>query len=185
VLDAQDESGPRANYDSWMAYIPEGEFLSRIGPTEFLEVDLEKYASPNAMCECRNFCLCYAVVYMFAKWYKPGCTLEYPLDGSGAVADALVRGMQKFCGRISLKSHVERIAVENGQAVEVRLRSHQGICEDLGIHHIVVNDWERGVDADQNVVLIAEVPKYKKLNAECSEKGEGGHLQVIFKLTKC
>lgn len=32
---------------------------------------------------------------------------------------------------------------------------YQGIREDLGIHHIVVNDWERGVDADQNVVLIS------------------------------
>lgn len=31
----------------------------------------------------------------------------------------------------------------------------QGIREDLGIHHIVVNKWERGVDADQNVVLIS------------------------------
>ncbi|KAL4593755.1 hypothetical protein ACB092_M014400 [Castanea dentata] len=31
----------------------------------------------------------------------------------------------------------------------------EGIREDLGIHHIVVNDWERGVDADQNVVLIS------------------------------
>lgn len=25
----------------------------------------------------------------------------------------------------------------------------------MGIHHIVVNDWDRGVDADQNVVLIS------------------------------
>lgn len=33
--------------------------------------------------------------------------------------------------------------------------SEQGIRSDLGIHHIVVNDWERGVDADQNVVLIS------------------------------
>lgn len=31
----------------------------------------------------------------------------------------------------------------------------EGISEDLKIHHIVVNDWERGVDADQNVVLIS------------------------------
>ena len=28
----------------------------------------------------------------------------------------------------------------------------------MGIHHIVVNDWDRGVDADQNVVLIS-VPR--------------------------
>lgn len=32
---------------------------------------------------------------------------------------------------------------------------NQDIREDLGIHHIVVNDWDRGVDADQNVVLIS------------------------------
>lgn len=32
------ESVPCASYDSWMVYIPEGEFLSRIGPTEFLKV---------------------------------------------------------------------------------------------------------------------------------------------------
>lgn len=32
---------------------------------------------------------------------------------------------------------------------------NQGIREDLGIHHIVVNDWNRGVDADQNVVLVS------------------------------
>ncbi|KAL9325455.1 hypothetical protein ACSQ67_006100 [Phaseolus vulgaris] len=31
----------------------------------------------------------------------------------------------------------------------------QDIRSDLGIHHIVVNDWKRGVDADQNVVLIS------------------------------
>lgn len=29
------------------------------------------------------------------------------------------------------------------------------MSEDLGIHHIVVNEWERGVDANQNVVLIS------------------------------
>lgn len=33
--------------------------------------------------------------------------------------------------------------------------SFQGLRENLGIHHIVVNDWKRGVDADQNVVLIS------------------------------
>lgn len=38
VLDALGESIPCATYDSWMVYIPEGEFLSRIGPTEFFKV---------------------------------------------------------------------------------------------------------------------------------------------------
>lgn len=148
------------------------------------------------------------MVYMFAEWYKPGCSLEYPLHGSGALVNALVRGIEKFGGRLSLRSHVEKIVVENDRATGVKLSSGQfirarkavvsnasmwdtlkllpkevvpksyrdridmtpqcesfmhlhlgfdaeGLREDLGIHHIVVNDWDRGVDADQNVVLIS------------------------------
>ncbi|XP_054776596.1 prolycopene isomerase, chloroplastic [Prosopis cineraria] len=298
VLDALGESLPCATYDSWMVYIPEGEFLSRIGPTEFFK-DLERYASPNAVKEWKklldailplsaaamalpplsirgdlgvlstagaryapsllksiiqmgpqgaigamkllrpfseiidslelkdtfirnwvdllsfllagvksNGILSAEMIYMFAEWYKPGCCLEYPIDGSAAIVDALVRGLKKFGGRLSLESHVENIVVEKDRAIGVKLRSGQfirarkavvsnasmwdtlkllpkevvpksysdrinstpqcesfmhlhlgfdaeGIRKDLGIHHIVVNEWERGVDADQNVVLIS------------------------------
>ncbi|KAL2628496.1 hypothetical protein AAZV13_07G235000 [Glycine max] len=294
VLDALGESLPCATYDSWMVHIPEGQFLSRIGPTEFF-----KYAGPNAVLEWRklldavlplstaamalpplsirgdlgvlstaaaryapslfksflqmgpraslratkllrpfseilddlqlndpfirnwidllsfllagvkaNAVLSAEMIYMFAEWYKPGCCLEYPLHGSAAIIDALVRGLEKFGGRISLQSHVENIVVENDRAIGVKLGSGQfirakkavvsnasmwdtlkllpkevvpksysdrvnttpqcdsfmhlhlgfdaeGIRSDLGIHHIVVNDWKRGVDADQNVVLIS------------------------------
>ncbi|XP_030955357.1 prolycopene isomerase, chloroplastic [Quercus lobata] len=298
VLDALGVSLPCVKYDSWMVYIPEGEFLSRIGPTEFFK-DLEKYGTPNAAQEWQklldailpmsaaamalpplsirgdfgvlstaaaryapsllksfvqmgpqgalgatkllrpfsevidslelkdpfirnwvdllsfllagvktNGILSAEMVYMFSEWYKPGSCLEYPLHGTGAVVDALVQGMKKFGGRLSLGSHVEKIVIENDRASGVKLRSGQfvrakkavisnasmwdtlkllpkevvpksyldrvnttpqcesfmhlhlgfdaeGIREDLGIHHIVVNDWERGVDADQNVVLIS------------------------------
>ncbi|XP_050272882.1 prolycopene isomerase 1, chloroplastic isoform X1 [Quercus robur] len=298
VLDALGVSLPCVKYDSWMVYIPEGEFLSRIGPTEFFK-DLEKYGTPNAVQEWQklldailpmsaaamalpplsirgdfgvlstaaaryapsllksfvqmgpqgalgatkllrpfsevidslelkdpfirnwvdllsfllagvktNGILSAEMVYMFAEWYKPGSCLEYPLHGTGAVVDALVQGMKKFGGRLSIGSHVEKIVIENDRASGVKLRSGQfvrakkavisnasmwdtlkllpkevvpksyldrvnttpqcesfmhlhlgfdaeGIREDLGIHHIVVNDWERGVDADQNVVLIS------------------------------
>ncbi|KAJ9687618.1 hypothetical protein PVL29_016198 [Vitis rotundifolia] len=74
-----------------------------------------------------NGILSVEMVYMFAEWYKPGCTLEYPLQGTGAVVDALVGGMQKFGGRLSLESHVEKIVVENDQAIGVKLRSGQFI----------------------------------------------------------
>ncbi|XP_064934490.1 prolycopene isomerase, chloroplastic-like [Musa acuminata AAA Group] len=298
VLDALGEPVPCATYDSWMVYVPEGEFLSRIGPTEFLK-DLETFVSLDAVHEwkklleavlpmsaaamalpplsirgdwgvvstaaaryapsllksfiqmgpqgalgatkllrpfseiidslelkhpfVRNWVdlLCFLlagvksdgiisaeIVYMFAEWYKPGCVLEYPLKGSGAVVDALVQGLKKYGGRLALGSHVDKIVVENGRATGVKLSSGhfvrakkavvsnasmwdtlnllppdvvpntykeqveatprcesfmhlhlgfdaQNISEDLGIHHIVVNDWSRGVDADQNVVLIS------------------------------
>ncbi|PKA54642.1 Prolycopene isomerase, chloroplastic [Apostasia shenzhenica] len=297
VLDALDESIPCALYSSWKLYIPEGEFISQIGP-EFYE-DLENYVGleavhdwkklldvilpmsaaamalpplsirgdwgvlstaaarygpsllksfiqmgPNVALRAakllnpfsevidsleiknpfvRNWVdllsfllagvksdgiLSAEMVYMLAEWYKPGCLLEYPVHGSGAVVDALVRGMQKFGGRIALNSHVKSILVKNGRATGVELSSGQivqakkavvsnasmwdtlnmlpmdavpisyrkqikkmpqcnsfmhlhlgfdaqAVPEDLGIHHIVVNDWSRGVDAEQNVVLIS------------------------------
>ena len=62
---------------------------------------------------------------MFAEWYKPGSCLEYPLHGTGAVVDALVQGMKKFGGRLSLGTHVEKIVIENDQASGVKLRSGQ------------------------------------------------------------
>ncbi|CAL5329806.1 unnamed protein product [Camellia sinensis] len=129
VLDALGESIPCVNYDSWMVYLPEGS----------MQVLMLGENGEN-----------------FLEWYKPGCSLEYPIHGTGAVVDALVCGLQKFGGRISFKSHVENIVVENGRAVGVKLRSGQfGISDDLKIRHTVVNDWERGADADQNVVLIS------------------------------
>ncbi|KAK8944308.1 hypothetical protein KSP39_PZI007547 [Platanthera zijinensis] len=307
VIDALGESVPCASYNSWMVYIPEGEFLSRIGPTEFRK-DLDIHVGPEAARDwkklldailpmsaaamalpplslrgdwgvlstaaarysptlaksllqmgpqgalraakllrpfseivdsleikntfIRNWVdllsfllagvksdgvLSAEMVYMFAEWYKTGCFLEYPLHGTGAIVSALVRGMEKFGGRLELNSHVKRILVENGRATGVQLNSgriylmecfpqivrarkavvsnasmwdtlnllpvdsvsptyrekikatpqcnsfmhlHLGfdarnIPEDLGIHHIVVNDWSRGVDAEQNVVLIS------------------------------
>jgi phytoene dehydrogenase-like protein len=62
---------------------------------------------------------------MFAEWYKPGCLLEYPLGGTGAIIDALVSGIEKFGGRLALRSHVEKILIENGRAVGVKLQSGQ------------------------------------------------------------
>ncbi|XP_020683146.1 prolycopene isomerase, chloroplastic isoform X4 [Dendrobium catenatum] len=202
VLDALGENVPCASYNSWMVYIPEGEFLSRIGPSEFYK-DLDTYVGPEAVQEWKKL-----LVYMFAEWYKKGCLLEYPIHGTGSVVGVLVQGIQKFGGRLALNAHVKRILVKNGRATGVELSSgsivkakkavvsnasmldtlnllppdaiptsytekikatpqcesfmhlHLGfdaqiVPENLGIHHIVVNDWSRGVDAEQNVVLIS------------------------------
>ncbi|CAA6660174.1 unnamed protein product [Spirodela intermedia] len=264
VLDALGESIPCASYDSWMVYIPEGEFSSKIGPQSSRRSDLEKYASLDSVREwqklldgilplstaamalpplairgdlgvlstaalryapslvnsfikmgpqgalgatkllrpfseimdslalkdpfVRNWIdlLCFLlagvksngalsaeIVYMFSEWYKPGCLLEYPLHGTEAIVEALVRG------------HVEKIIVENGRATGVKLRSGQVTvvsnasmwdtlnmlpqdvipssyqnsvkstpqCESFMHLHLAFD--ARGVDADQNVVLIS------------------------------
>ena len=66
------------------------------------------------------------MAYMLADWYRPGVTLDFPRGGSGAIVDALVRGVRKKAGsRLCLNSHVDEIMVEDGKAVGVRLASGQ------------------------------------------------------------
>ena len=146
--------------------------------------------------------------YMFDDWYRPNSTLEFPVGGSEAIVDGLVRGLEKNGGRLELRSHIEDILVEGGRAVGVTLRGgaridarkavvsnatvwdtlkilpdgampeewvkeveetemcasfmhlHLGIDatglpDDLEIHHIYVEDWDRGVTAEQNMVLVS------------------------------
>ena len=147
------------------------------------------------------------VAFMFADWYRPGVVLDYPVGGSGALVNALVRGLERHGGRLMLGAHVEQVLVEDNQAIGVRLRGGkevrsrravvanasvwdtlkllpekavpkrfrarqatpecdsfmhlhlgidaQGIRPDLACHYIVVKDWEMGVTAPQNVVLVS------------------------------
>ena len=67
------------------------------------------------------------MAFMFAEWYRPGVVLDYPVGGSGAIVDALVRGLEKQGGYLSLSSHVAQILVEEDQAVGVQLRGGKTI----------------------------------------------------------
>ncbi|MEN9871113.1 MAG: hypothetical protein RLZZ171_2101 [Cyanobacteriota bacterium] len=147
------------------------------------------------------------MAFMFAEWYKPGVQLDYPMGGSGAIVDALVRGLTKRGGEIIYNAHVDQVLVESNRAVGVRLRNgkeirvnkavvsnasiwdtlslipqgvlpssfvrerantpecesfmhlHLGIdatgLEDLACHYIVVNDWDLGITAPQNVIVMS------------------------------
>lgn len=35
------------------------------------------------------------MAFMFAEWYRPDVTLDYPVGGSEAIVDALIRGLKK------------------------------------------------------------------------------------------
>ena len=148
------------------------------------------------------------MAFMFADWYKPGVVLDYPVGGSGALVDALVRGLKRHGGQLMLNAHVEQVLVESDRAVGVSLRGGkvirarhavvsnasvwdtikllpegalpksfrekrvstpecdsfmhlhlgidaQGLRPDLACHYIYVNDWEKGVTAPQNIVLVS------------------------------
>jgi carotene isomerase len=150
------------------------------------------------------------VAFMFADWYRPNVQLDYPIGGSAALVDALVRGLTKHGGKLILNAHVEQVLVENNRAVGVRLRNGKeirankavvsnasvwdtlklipegavpkryvqqqqatpecdsfmhlhlgidatGLRSPLGIHYIMLNDWEKGITAPQNLV-VASIP---------------------------
>ena len=64
-----------------------------------------------------------AMVYMLAELHADGARMDYPLGGSGAVVEALVRGLRKHGGELRLRSAVEQILVDeaDGRCTGVRL----------------------------------------------------------------
>lgn len=64
-----------------------------------------------------------AVVYTMRDLHQRRASLDYPIGGSAAVIEALIRGIEKNGhGKVLLNSHVENIVVEDGTAVGVKLR---------------------------------------------------------------
>lgn len=47
--------------------------------------------------------------------------INYPIGGSGAIPDALVRGFENYGGTVQYRTEVKSVIIENGEAVGVRL----------------------------------------------------------------
>jgi phytoene dehydrogenase-like protein len=58
------------------------------------------------------------------------------MGGSGAIVDALVRGLTKRGGEIIYNAHVEQVVVENKRAVGVRL----GNGKEIRVNKAVVSN---------------------------------------------
>ena len=52
------------------------------------------------------------MAFMFGERNAGHSTIDYPLEGSKAIVDALVRGINKFGGKVLLRSHIDEIVVE-------------------------------------------------------------------------
>lgn len=78
------------------------------------------------------------VAFMLGERSRAG--VEYPVGGSGAIVDALVRGLKRWGGELRLRSHVDRILVESGKAVGVRLRNGEEIKAPVVISNATIWD---------------------------------------------
>lgn len=62
------------------------------------------------------------MAYMLADWYRPGVVLDFPKGGSGAIVEALVRGVVKNGkSNVCVNCHVDEIMIEDGKTVGVKL----------------------------------------------------------------
>jgi len=68
------------------------------------------------------------------------CAIEYPVGGSGAIVDALVRGLHRWGGKLRLGTPVEQILVESGLTTGVRLQNSEIIRAPIVISNATVWD---------------------------------------------
>ncbi|MCL1467647.1 phytoene desaturase family protein [Argonema galeatum] len=66
--------------------------------------------------------------------------VDYPVGGSGAIVDALVRGLSRWDGKLKLNAHVEQILLESGKVVGVRLRNGEMIKAAIVISNATIWD---------------------------------------------
>ncbi|HLP91730.1 MAG TPA: NAD(P)/FAD-dependent oxidoreductase [Nostocaceae cyanobacterium] len=78
------------------------------------------------------------VAFMLGERSQSG--VEYPVGGSKAIVDALVRGLQRWGGELRLGCHVERILVKSGQVVGVLLQSGETITAPIVISNATLWD---------------------------------------------
>lgn len=116
--------------------------------------------------------------------------VEYPLGGSGAIVQALVRGLQRWGGQLRLNAHVEQIRVERGRATGVRLRNGETLAADVVISNATVWDTvnfllkpeELPFDYRQNALQTPAVESFMHLHLGIRAEGlEGltGHHVVV------
>ena len=59
---------------------------------------------------------------MMGEFYEETAVMDCPRGGAKSIAEALVRGLEKYGGRIFYASHVDQIVTQGGKATGVRLR---------------------------------------------------------------
>ena len=58
--------------------------------------------------------ICAEMAFMLMERNNGQSSIDYPLGGSGAICEALVRGIEKHGGRVILNARVEEIIMDGG-----------------------------------------------------------------------
>lgn len=82
------------------------------------------------------------MVYMYRERNGGHSTIDYPVGGSSAIVDALVRGIKRYGGKIMLRTHVDQVVMEGGRAVGVRIAGNDKLSKGklIRARHAVVSN---------------------------------------------
>ena len=78
------------------------------------------------------------VAFMLGERSRIG--VEYPLGGSEAIVNALVRGLERWGGKLRLGTHVEKILIENGKTSGIRLKNGEILLAPVVISNASIWD---------------------------------------------
>lgn len=133
--------------DRSMAQVMENAVELEFSPFVKRLLDLECFLLSGMKCEET---VAPEMAFMFGERAKS--VIDYPIGGSGAIVDALVRGLRKWGGELRLNAHVERILVEDSRAKGIELKSGERILAQ----HVVSNatKW----DTYESLLSPSELP---------------------------
>ncbi|MBD1929580.1 FAD-dependent oxidoreductase [Trichocoleus sp. FACHB-90] len=78
------------------------------------------------------------VAFMLGERSRAG--VEYPVGGSGAIINALVRGLKRWGGELKLNAHVEQILIQSGKVTGVKLKNSEIINAPVVISNATIWD---------------------------------------------
>jgi phytoene dehydrogenase-like protein len=63
------------------------------------------------------------MLYIMERFFEEGAAYSVPIGGTEQLANTMIRGLEKFGGKIQMNAHVDEIMVEGNRAVGVRLKN--------------------------------------------------------------
>ncbi|MEM9808370.1 MAG: NAD(P)/FAD-dependent oxidoreductase [Cyanobacteria bacterium P01_D01_bin.56] len=91
------------------------------------------------------------MAFMFGE--RSESVIDYPIGGSGAIVDALVRGLNRWGGQLRLGTHVDKIWVDANQVQGVVLKNGERIQADKVISNATL--W----DTTQHLLEAEDLPE--------------------------
>ena len=111
------------------------------------------------------------VAFMLGERSRAG--VEYPVGGSRAIVEALVRGLERWGGELRLNAHVDQILVQGGKAVGVRLQRGEVVNAPVVISNATI--W----DTYSQLLRPEDLPKaYRKQSLETPAVESFMHLHL-------